>query len=164
MAQHGRCPRVLAHALIFDRVVLGVNGIRAHDVRHARAGGFAQEHRRNTALARGHFHINGTSATIVRLTGLALASKPNARLLPQLIAGLPAPGPSRSIFEGLNANQAATHDGMEPEMKDQPRKHTALDSQTITLEMLVLLGRAIVAGIAVSVTAVLFIVAAAAVA
>jgi hypothetical protein len=53
---------------------------------------------------------------------------------------------------------------MEPEMKDQPRKHTALDSQTITLEMLVLLGRAIVAGIAVSVTAVLFIVAAAAVA
>jgi hypothetical protein len=68
------------------------------------------------------------------------------------------------MFEGFNANQAATHGGMEPEMKDQPKKHTAFDTQTITLEMLVLLGRAIVAGIAVSVTAVLFIVAATAVA
>ena len=49
-------------------------------------------------------------------------------------------------------------------MKDQTKKHTAFDAQTITLEMLILLGRAIVTGIAVSVTAVLFIVAAAAVA
>ena len=45
-------------------------------------------------------------------------------------------------------------------MKNQPKNYAAFDAQAITLEMLGLLGRAIVAGIAVSVTAVLFIVAA----
>ena len=44
------------------------------------------------------------------------------------------------------------------EMKNQPKKYAAFDTQAITLEMLGLLGRAIVAGIAVSVTAVLFVV------
>jgi len=43
-------------------------------------------------------------------------------------------------------------------MKDQP-KYAAFDTRAITLEMLGLLGRAVVAGIAVSVTAVLVIVA-----
>ena len=46
-------------------------------------------------------------------------------------------------------------------MKNQPKKHVVFDTQTITLEMLVLLGRAIVAGLAVSVTVVLFVLAAA---
>jgi hypothetical protein len=43
--------------------------------------------------------------------------------------------------------------------QSQLKKHAALDAHAITLEMLMLLGRAIVAGIAVSVTAVLFILA-----
>ncbi len=49
-------------------------------------------------------------------------------------------------------------------MKNQPKKYAVFDTNAIMLEMLVLVGRAIVAGIAVSVTAVVFIVAATAVA
>ena len=57
MPQHRRRPRILAHAHVLERIVLGADGIRAHHIGHARAGGFAEEHRWDAAFARGLFDV-----------------------------------------------------------------------------------------------------------